>query len=674
MSAIADIKLNRVDLALARHDPVQLSDNMQLTLNLYSELTIVEPRFPSYHNAINKNRHRTVLNTKEIFSTGSILHSEAISNLPVGKFKNVVFKDADEFYNITAQDPIIVEHQWTAINPHTRDCWLGVLFNTGELLVLTRENHNQLYNYKVKLNVFEALVKIYDIPYFEGVWYVSSKEFKHLRIKYFAFHEHELAIVDLTNRITVFDFNMNVVKQIDVAKDISKIYCEKSILLVIGKDNSLLVVEDDVREIYPPQRGHFQKAKIIHYRNERFVISVFISKLVILGDRRTYEFDTETWHTCTSIVTGKGESLSIVLAYEDSTILTFSFDGNLISRKANDISWSIFKERVLNVFQMSLENATTEGGVVMHGIQPITNKILGVVYKVVPKNALHFRTPSELSANLSFVQLESSLGQLKEPVFNTSIAKLATFYLGNFPTIPVVIDDLTMSHLDKVDVLVPQLQVFVDEVLQPKELSKPVVKGDLQHDLIHRYLLSEEVVENQFKLCLAALLLSALRHFETSDNGMTSDLYKLVKTRHQTLEENIRRYLVELVFRSSQGKSVDSEVDRFSLIALGRKLGLKLDDSVAKLRAGVNLVEEFIIDSKTDSAIVTKNMITSTSGHSWTICDLTRLPVVDRKTKIDELGAYKYLYGDQNAPFVDTLRHIIDFCFISGNRTYIGKF
>ncbi|KAI5957437.1 hypothetical protein KGF57_003131 [Candida theae] len=674
MSFISDIKLNRVDLALARHDPIQLSDNLQLTLNSYNELAIVEPRFPSYHNAINKSRHRTVLNTKEIFSTGSILYSEAVGNLPVGRFKDVVFKDGDEFYNITAQEPIIVEQKWSTINPNTRDCLLGVLFSTGEMLVLGRENHNQIYNYKVKVNVFEALAKLYEIPFFEGKWYVSAEEFKRLRLKYFAFYGSELAVVDLTNRITIFDFDLNVVKQVDFAKEIAKLFWEKNTLLVIGRDNSISVVKDDVKEIHPAQRGHFQKAKIVQYQEDILVIVVFMSKVVVLGSGGTHEFDTETWNTCTSIIAGRSKQLSIVLAYEDSTILTLSFDGGNLSKIPNDLSWAMFKERVLNRFQMSFEGGSIEGSIILHGVEPITDNILGVVYKVLPKNAIHFRIPSEISVNLSFFQLESSIGQLKDTVVNTSIAKLACFYLENFATIPVVIDDLTMSHLEKVDVFVPQLQVFVNEVLQPKELPEPTTEGTLQVDLIKHFVQNEAVVDNQFKICLARLLLSALGQFETPGNGMTGELYKRVHAIHHSIEHRIRNYIIQLLHQVAQRYPVENETDRFSLIAQGLRFGLKLSESEAKIKVGTNLVEEFSIDSKAELQTNSNNMIMSTSGHSWTTCDVTALPIVDRKTKIDELGNYKYLYGDQNSPIVDTLRHTIDFCYISGNRTYIGQF
>lgn len=676
MSTIADIKLNRVDLALARHDPIQLSDNLQLTLNLYTELTIVEPRNPSYHNAIIKNQHRTVLNTKEIFSVGTILYSEAVSSLPVGRFKDVVFKNGDEPYNITVQDPIIVEHQWTSINPHTRDSWLGVLFNTGEVLVLGRENHNQIYNYKIKMNVFEALVKLYDIPFHEGKWYVSGKEFRQLKIKFFAFHENELAVVDLDNRITIFDFKMNVVKQIDVEKVVAKIYWVKDTFLIVGKDNSLLVATDETREIYPAQQGYCQKVKITQFNGKSLIIAVFMSKVVIFANDNIYEYDTETWYTCTSIVTGMGEILLIMLAYEDSTILTIKFDRSCISKVANDLSWSLFKDRALNMFQMSLEDATTEGSMILHGIQPISDKILAVVYKVLPKNALHFRIPSELSVSLTFIQLESSMGLLKHPVINTSIAKLACFYLENFTTIPTVIDDLTMSQMDKIDVFVPQLQVFVDEMLQPKQLPQPeTISGDLEQDLINNFVHNRDVAENQFKHCLSRLLLLAVGSIQNSGNEMARQLLTRVGLLQFNLNETITRYIVELLFRIYRDKYIENEVDRFSLLALGMGVEMKLNDlDKAKLKVGNNLVEEFVINLNDDDTLIKTNMICSTQGRFWRFCDLTRIPIVDGKTKMDELAFCNYLYGDLNAPIVDTLRRVIDYCHINGNRTYIGQF
>ena len=84
MSLINPIKVKRVNLAYSQNSPIEWSDNLQLSLNLYTDLTVLDPKLPDYHLIITDKDDKTVLDAKELFSETILLHHESISLLPLG--------------------------------------------------------------------------------------------------------------------------------------------------------------------------------------------------------------------------------------------------------------------------------------------------------------------------------------------------------------------------------------------------------------------------------------------------------------------------------------------------------------------------------------------------------------------------------------------------------------
>ncbi|CAK9440382.1 uncharacterized protein LODBEIA_P44820 [Lodderomyces beijingensis] len=708
---ITDLTLPRVDLAFGRNEPVQWSENLQLALNSYSELLIVEPRFPSYHHAITKTRNQTTLNAKEIFRIGLGLHTESISKLPLGKFVNVVFKDGDEFYSGLVNDPAVVLHQWTLNFKSTRDCWLGVLFNTSELLVLGRENYKKSYNYRVKINVFETLVQLYDIPYYDGKWWVSAEECRHLRVKFFTFNTINdvlyLALVDLANRVSIFKWETNklhLVSSHDFAKSILRVYWKENIFLVVGLDNSVTVLSNELdhsSQVSPSQSAQNQKNEIVLHQGKHYIVCVFTSKVVIFDEDESFEFDTHSWCACSSLNVGVLENkLNLLLSFEDGKFLRLDFDleTKCFQTRDNGQSLDLFVARALYNFEVNTngeENEVGEGSLIIQGATSISDNILAVVSKVIPKRGLHLRIPSENSVQLSFVRLEKPVKRFNDEISNTtSLAKLAKLYLESYMEFPAIVDAIATTHYDKVNAFYTEIGLFTDKMLASDEKKLTYSGGSnggggLAQVLKSHFLENAKVKDLQFKHTLARLLSNAIETHITSNNKAAKMLLESVSVTRDLIESKIKHYLTSLVLDACASQSGEFDAyDTFVLLSMQKlhswdknSSDTTLPDKVSiTVKGGRTITETFEIASRSSSspqfqpqpqAESSKRMVFSVSKHGWATCDLTNLPILTMHNQVDELNQFRYFsVSEVDSKIVKTLLNTLGYCYISGNRRY----
>ncbi|KAI5960650.1 uncharacterized protein KGF55_004543 [Candida pseudojiufengensis] len=700
MSSITDLKINRCDVALSRNDPIQISDNLQITINSFNELHIIEPKFPTYHNSIVQTQTTKTLKSKEIFSFGSLLHTEAIKNLPVNKFQDVIFKDGDEPLNFIVQDPNVVEYQWSPLLENTRDCLCGVLFNTGELLIMGRKLHGQLYNYEVKVNVFDTLIKSYDdIIEHEGKYYVTAERFKNLKIKYFTFNLVEgklnLAIVDITNKIIIFNDQMIVSKEVEFPKNIAKIKWEKDVFLIIGYDNSFSVLNLDTGsfdEIYPANRFVNKKNELVTINGKVYLISTFLSKLVVFDGDEKVEYDTGTWSYNTSIIPAiKGNALIILLSFEDGTFKTFYYNINSkkLSLESNDIAFYLFSEKAISFSQSNDEGytETTEGTVILYGMTAITNNVIAIIYKVIPKNGIHLRPPSTAYVNVSFVKLSSSIGEIKNTsIANTSISKLTAYYLDHFENIPIIMDDFSVLQEQKLEFFLTEFGEFVNRVIKPiPRLNEVTIDPGSSFDEIisENFINLKEIIELQFFQTFCLLLQSALKNYTSADTT-AKVLYHQIDEYKSDVEKTIANYLKDLILQIYNEKSITDEIDKYLLITLAYQTptseAYELPSNAHFTIKTKNLEETFdigLIPSINQSQLQDK-MITSKSNHGWSICNLTNYPLIRMNNKLDESDQFRYIslntefkhLSENDAVIMKEVVNCIGFCYISGNRIY----
>ena len=206
MSLAKSMKINRVELAASQNTPVAWSDNYQISLNLYTNLKVLEPRLPNYFQTIKGREGKIMFETKEMFSDSDLLNTELIGLLPLGRFNKVLIEDNEEMLNLVAYDPNIVLQQWTPNFENSKDSLLGLLFNSGELLVLGRKNTQNAM--AVRINMFDILANKYEVKGDTENMYVRSEVYKKLKIKYFTFSIHDgsllMTIVDHSNSLLIF--------------------------------------------------------------------------------------------------------------------------------------------------------------------------------------------------------------------------------------------------------------------------------------------------------------------------------------------------------------------------------------------------------------------------------------------------------------------------------------
>ena len=187
MSLIRSITIQRVETAPGLCDPIQWSDNQQLAINNGLLISVLDPKMPSLEYGKVKSGDFSLLDPKSIFLVTSILHSEVLDLLPIRKFNKMTMISLDEpfcFRNI--HDPTIISHQWTPTGPNNRDSYLGVLFNTGELLILCRENL-LIEKYSVETVMFDILADEFGVSIGESETQFEKSQFLSMKIKSFSF-------------------------------------------------------------------------------------------------------------------------------------------------------------------------------------------------------------------------------------------------------------------------------------------------------------------------------------------------------------------------------------------------------------------------------------------------------------------------------------------------------
>ncbi|KAG2736312.1 hypothetical protein G9P44_000402 [Scheffersomyces stipitis] len=188
-SMIRSLVVQRVDVSFPHSVPLQWSQNRQLAVNNGTQLTILDPKLPSLHQGINLVNNVTILNPRDIYHVTSILHSEVLGTLPIRNFGRVIVETGDEPFQFTnINEPDIVSHRWAGIDEYTRDCDLGVLFNTGEMVVLRREN-SMIDKYVVVVNVFAELSAHYGVEIEKEDILVDSEQLRKIKVKNFEFSE-----------------------------------------------------------------------------------------------------------------------------------------------------------------------------------------------------------------------------------------------------------------------------------------------------------------------------------------------------------------------------------------------------------------------------------------------------------------------------------------------------
>ncbi|RLV93691.1 hypothetical protein JA1_002446 [Spathaspora sp. JA1] len=718
MSFIKTFRLLRVDASLSGNDPLQWSENGQLALNGYNQITLLEPKLPSLYQTIQKvNDDVIVLDPKYLFQLTTILDGD--STLPLGNFNNLTFaSEQDEPFTISnIFEYVVVSHQWTSTFDTSRDNLLGVLFNTGEFLVLGRKNF-QTNKYFVFVNMFEVLADQFGVEKDNDKYVVDANEMFALKVKSFHFSTVGstllVSIVNGNNSLLVYkidqeSYDLELLASIDNSFRIIKQKWSNwndgtSFITVVSPENSLhtfkltydnneLTISESTLAIQP-SRFKLSQLEYVYYKHNSILVSTFTGKLILIDSDQKYEYTLDTYTTCVSITSGIIEKiLTLILAFENGTFTTVQYDLELkkIELVPTDKSLASFVDSVLSVYQLENMDAEDEEGatgdsaeeglVVLQGIKRFSNNILSVQYKTIPKNALVYRIQSQLESQLQFIQLETPIDEYKpQPNNKTSIGKVVEFWFENFTKVPELSNNFELERTERIDKFIDDLQTFKQEQLSEIDLQidSKKLNSDFSAMLDENFNQNVKVNQLQYQHTFTKLFINSLNGLK-EDNDKLKTYLEQCKLDIAAIERKISIYLKQLIFKFVKDNKIEitNEFDKYLMISNYQRLCL-LDIGV---KTNIPEKSNFTIGTKfysetfevnVDDPIRDDDLLVSITGHGWTTCALSNLPILQMNNIRDELAQFNYIIPDEQFEpgLVTDLLKTINYCYLSGNKTY----
>lgn len=502
---IRDITISRASIVSSTCDPVQLSENQQLAVNNGNQLTLLDPKLPLIHQSIvnsslgQDNKGTPILESKRIFDILGILDAEARDKLNLGNLDKILIETLDEEFSFgRINEPIIVNHAWSPLNPTSRDCLLGVLYNTSELLLLERRGTGT-NDYIVKRNVFDELLKnlgVLQDTFANGEYTLSKMQYMSLKVESFCFNKivldfspHALLSIGLADKsIEIYFINDQFYKAIKFPTA-GTVVAQKwsnwdafdgsmtSHLAVLYSDNSVSIFELHYDDRNHSMKVEYQKQVV---KRSRFSVGKFDFAEI---DGITYLLIV---NTISIHVLQIGESLStnvknfslrrdsnafvvgmfpirringifdVVISLENGEFECFELNvpGESFKRKKppraleDFISKTLYKFQLKNSRQDGLYennenstkhflNNTVEGEFINYGCRMNSNGIITIVYRIIPKQALNYTISSKLDYNIGFVSLSDDfVSPSNDLMRGTSLSFLNRFWLKEFSNIP----------------------------------------------------------------------------------------------------------------------------------------------------------------------------------------------------------------------------------------------
>ncbi|EGW33536.1 uncharacterized protein SPAPADRAFT_71368 [Spathaspora passalidarum NRRL Y-27907] len=716
MSLIKPLRLIRVDASLSQNDPLQWSENSQLALNGYNQITLLEPKLPSLHQAIRKVNDVTVLDPKHLFQLTTILDRDSIKSMPLGNFNDIVVLTGDEPVNISnVVDYIIVSHQWTPTSDTSRDNLLGVLFNSGELLIIGRKN-TQSNKYFVLVEMFDVLADQVGITDDGKKHHVDSNQLFSLKVKSFHFSSIGplllLSIVNGNNTLFVYKvdrdtYGLELLASIDngfkiIKQKWSNWKGNASYITVISPENSLrtfkLTYEDDKLQIFEPTlvfqptRFRISQLEYIYYQDDQLLVTTLTGKLVIIdSNHQAYTHSFDNYTTCVSVTTGIiGTVLTLILAFENSAFVTvkFDLDKHVFESIPTDKSLTSFVETVLSTYQlenMAEEDEEGEGGsgseglLVVQGVKLFHNNILSVQYKTNPKNSLIYRQQAQLESHLQFIQLETPIQEPVQASTNqTSIAKVVEYWFENFAKIPEFHDDIDQERTERIEKFVEKLEEFKKANIVDIDLELDSEKfADFSLLLLTKFNKNVQVNQLQYQHTLSRLLINSLIIFKEGNSKLTAFLEQL-KNDIKDIENKLSSYLKKLIFKYIDDNNIEpsNEFDKYLLISnlqQLRELGIEVTTKVPEncnITMGTKFYSE-TFEVHVKDVIPHDRLVCSTTDHGWSVCALSNLPLLQMNNRRDELAQFHYIIPEEEfGGLINDLLQTVNYCYISGNKTY----
>lgn len=708
---IKDITISRSLVSPSVCDPAQWSGNMQLAINCSKLVIILDPKLPNLYksiisriefNNIDKD-HSTInntLNSHELFDTTTILSEESLIGLDVGKFNKIFMSnDSPEFSFNRINEPTYVKHQWSEPFANDKDCFLGVLLNTGELLVLRRSG-KFLDQYKVVYNFFDVILQRHGIEDEEEIILDKERPLKPLNLKvkdfHFVMYLNTLYVAILTGDNDI-EFYADGVLSFAVESTSKEIQYflphtveDRLYIAVVTTDNEIGIADVSFNKYTVVQQAsRFRVSKLIWLAND-LVVALPSTVLVISAGGQV----TRTKSMGNNVASLVALSLNeVLICYEFGGFEVLSLTTKSITKPeylAKFVSQRLMEYQLSNsLSEDSKSNTNFEGNMMIYNATINEDGILAITYQIYPKNTLNYKILSKSTFSIGFIPVRDSQDLKPYNHIYTSLRTVNLTWFRNYNKLLMFPKHFQIaSAVDFIDNYLHYLKKFRNELpfLNPVPVPEINVSEEtlrLEESLVLTFTNHEDIQRLQFLYNVDMVIVNAIqslismvksvdfpKHVESPESKLEDFLQDF--EREQTrVEHRILSYLIDTII-SNKSLTLNNEIDKFIILSyylkMGKSFALPFEDDSITITVSNSFVTESFSISKNDDY---KNLCMSDSGHLWTRCTLTLLPIIDEVNGTDELKKFNYIipnptYGE----LANSLLSALNYCIITGNKVY----
>lgn len=721
MFSTKPIVVGRAVVEPALLEPVQCSENLQIAINNSDHITILDPIIPLLHNCIEQgtkeNDLKGTIELNRFHDVQRVFNIPDLDSLGFQIFSRLLIKDGEDMFSFgRIAEPSIAGIQWSKVDDLTRDCYLGVLLNTGEVLVLKRTTQDA-GQYNVIFRSFTCILDQMNLPQNrlteEQDLIITNSELQELQITSFTFikthnGEHLISLAHKSGELTIHQLlpGLPLVSRVNVNGIlVTQVWSEElSTLALARSDNSVVTIVFDKN--YQP-KGNPTMVK----KPSRFLVSriQFLSSdiLIVTDTQKLHVYTHGSASHCElpylSNILGlsyfKQESSHIVLlTFESAKLMIISISEGNCSILQPPTLWASFVNRRILQFQHACQieqnrapseafkpllNDKVDVNFHLYGSQLCANGYIALVYNIVPKNVIHHDTRSKAEFKVDMLPLQSLQPSVNlMPPVGSSIAAIQRLLIQEAKQVPLLSsagatdgDESLISYLDSL------FQWKKVTFVNPREVKlKHDQRDTLKEALMLEFRENAHVNELQRLFLFNVYILEtleALKAKNTSSEAMQSSVASI--TEEQTLIRSlILRYLRRLVLAHWNPLNSNLDADRYIILTFYKLLPSDQQNAFSNVPESAKLIEStdlftetFSLNQKDAIPDNFEQFALSESSHTWRRCDLTLLPIMQLNHKTDELGGFVYAnVNTTTSELAAVLLSELNYCIYTGTRAF----
>lgn len=698
--------------------PVQCSDNLQVAINNSDHLTVLEPKLPLLHNWISNANSaglkKSIIDPNDLYELRGVFNIADLELLGLQIFSKLLIEDGEDRFSFgRIAEPLIISHAWSPIDDSTRDCFLGVLLNTGEVLVLKRTTQDS-GQYDVIIRSFTSLLDNMNIPQnrltSEGDIIVTNAEHLELKITSFTFGKasngglyillaHESGLVSIHS----LTHGLPEVSRLQAGGTIVKSAWSQdlSTTALLMSDNSVHTISFD--DSMQP-KGDISKVKAA----SRFLVShlkfISTSTLIVTDSKALHVIngrlnrETKLPHRSTILGISLAQSsagLTGFLSFESGhfSMLKINEAGectiqplpqiwmNFVSRTLLQFQYASLKEQnkaPSNVFKPFL-NDKVEGKLMIHGSHLSSNGELVFAYNVVPKNVIHHEIRSKAEFKMAVVSaLELDPKITIDQTSGTSISQIHGILLRDYQSFPTP----SSNGEEGITEFVQALQEWrTRNFADLGEVNLTVSPHESMNKTLSKEFLHNKSIRDLQKLfTFNSAFIATLEAFESSRElrGVAGLAIRNVNDQQEIIRSKLATHLHQAVLSSVSFSDLITEADKFLYLSYVKTLPvddqghfLNLPEEVIWTESTDLVTEKFRVTVSQNYDRVFERFALSDSSHLWRRCDLTLFPILSLNNKADESNTFVYSIAEHDPiGLAYTLQTELNFCIYTGNRVF----